>query len=171
MVFQLFEQAKRESRGNGECRDGNNAITGNDCCLVSDPIQLDSSNQRVGVVAEEDPTAATIAAPSRCAKRMRSLLSSSDNRARANQSHQRHPETPKRVPSVCSIYTLFTLMFICICAISALLMVHINRATDIDQIRAGLKAQFLSKSDVRALVQDILNDLRGSEEARSWNQR
>lgn len=171
MVFQLFEQAKRDSRESEKSRGDNNAITKNNCCLMRDPIQLDPSNQRVGVVAEEDPTSATISAPSRCANRERSLLSSSDNRARANQSHHRHPETAKRVPSVCSIYTLFTLLFICICTISALLMVHINRATDIDQIRDGLKAQFLSKSDVHALVQDILNELRGNGEARSWNQR
>lgn len=166
MVFHLFEWEKQKQINCENKLNRNNEILPNNCNLMLNSMETNKIDRNLCNTMDEKLMSGSISSSSQCINQIKNPLSMVNNDSNANQNHQQ-----KRVASGCSIYILFTLLFICICTTSVLLMVHINRVTDIERIRDGLKAEFLSKSDVHALVQDILNELRHEEEARSWNQR
>lgn len=166
MVFHLFE--RQQSKQN---ESENNIDTENNCNLIQHPIE--SNDIDVTMTNKLISESISFAAHSQYENQMKKMRLSTTINNDSNGNGQ-------SVSSGLSIYIMFTLLFICICTTSVFLMVHINRVTDIERIRDGLKAEYLSKNDVQALVQNILNELRNKENknleekegaTHSWNQR
>lgn len=71
-----------------------------------------------------------------------------------------------------SIYILFATLFIFICTIVVLLIIYINKVTDLNQLRDSLNNEFINKSDINLIIENVLKDLRnnGGLEAKSYKQ-
>lgn len=64
-----------------------------------------------------------------------------------------------------SLYILFVSLFVCIFTICVLVLVHINRSTDINQLHDNFKNRFIAKSDIKQYVWDALNELRVQDDS------
>lgn len=61
-----------------------------------------------------------------------------------------------------SLYILFASLFVCIFTIGILLLSHVNRVSDINQLRDNIKNDFIAKSDISRYVWVALRELRES---------
>lgn len=61
--------------------------------------------------------------------------------------------------SIFSIYLFFGILFLFICTINVLLLIYINKVTDLNQLRDSLKNDFMDKSDINLIIQTVLKDI------------
>lgn len=72
-------------------------------------------------------------------------------------------EANKGETSYFSVYILFGSLFVCILTIAILLLAHINRVSEINQLRDSFKVDFITREDIKEVVRDALREMRNEE--------
>ncbi|XP_055319441.1 uncharacterized protein LOC129577050 [Sitodiplosis mosellana] len=80
-----------------------------------------------------------------------------------NQNRIRNNQNKLNEISIFSVYLLFATLFVCICTIAVLLFTYINRANDIVQLRDSLTSEFIARSDIDEIIQNVLREVKNND--------
>lgn len=94
------------------------------------------------------------------------LASDTNHHLPKSKANNKYPENLLNIHkyniSIFSIYILFATLFLFICTITVLIIIYINKVTDLNQLRDSLKNEFINKSDINLIIENVLKDLRNN---------